>query len=51
MLIHAHKADAMRKDVLGTTITNPKDFDLTINYLIEISLNGILKDEPQGATK
>lgn len=51
MLIHAHKADAMRKDVLGTSITNPKDFDLTIDYLIEISLNGILKDELQGATK
>ena len=51
MLVHMHKADAMRKEVLGTSISNPKDFDASINYFIEISLSGILKDEAHGATK
>ncbi len=51
MLIHMHKADSMRKEVLGSSITHPKEFDNTIDYFIEISLNGILKEEPQGASK
>lgn len=51
MIIHVIKADPMRKEVLGTSVTEPKEFDSTIDYFINIALNGILRDETSGAVK
>ena len=45
MLIHIVKADPMRKEILGSSVTLPKDFESTIDYFINIALNGILRDE------
>jgi AcrR family transcriptional regulator len=51
MIIHIVKADPMRKEILGTSVTQPKEFDSTIDYFINIALNGILRDEHSGAQK
>ncbi len=51
MMIHIVKADPMRKEVLGTSVTQPKEFDLTIDYFINIALGGILRDENSGVHK
>ncbi len=51
MIIHIVKADPLRKEVLGTSVTQPKEFDSTIDYFINIALNGILRDDTSGASK
>lgn len=51
MLIHIVKADPMRKEMLGSTVTKPKDFESTIDYFINIALEGIMKTDSAGISK
>ncbi len=48
MLIHIVKADPMRKEMRGNSVTKAKDLETTLDYFINISLSGVLSEDKRG---